>query len=468
MGETLSNSTLESLDGIDITFSPDDMEVYLCLRDEGSNYTPSLIKARLKEVGVTAGIMDDVIRDMIEQKKYGETIKIAEGIRPLPGVDGWYEFLFETECDDKPKILADGSVDYSMYGDIPSVEEGATIAIYHPAQEAKDGVDVFGKLLVATKGKNMAKLSGRGFKALEDGCTYVAKYGGKITYQDGRVSIEQELYIKDDVSNTTGDITYRNDIHVRGNVLTGVTLISEKGSIIVDGYVESAVLKAKKDVILKNGMQGNERGSIEAGGDVSGKFFERTKIIAGGNVNANAIMNSIVESGNDVIVSGRFGIIVAGEIRATHQIRATIIGNTAEVENRIYAGSESEILPKLTHCESQKKIAEEEMAKIIHTLEALDDAIAKGTNPEFQKKRLQLMRAKIEKDSQINTLEKQRTELLETYTKVNDAKVTIDKTAYPGTVMSINGMKKTLTEDETHVEYARRGSGIIVYHIEEA
>lgn len=468
MEETLSNSTLESLDGIDISFSSDDMEVYLCLQDEESDYTVSLIKARLKEVGVTAGIMDDVIRDMIEQKRYGETIKVAEGIRPVAGVDGWFEFLFETECDDKPKILADGSVDYSMYGDIPSVEEGATIAIYHPAQESKDGVDVFGKLLVATKGKNMAKLSGRGFKALEDGCTYVAKYGGKITYQDGRVYIEQELYIKDDVSTATGDITYRNDIHVKGNVLTGVTLISEKGSIIVDGYVESAVLKAKKDVILKNGMQGNERGSIEAGGDVSGKFFERTKITAGGNVNANAIMNSIVTSGNDVIVSGRFGIIVAGEIRATHQIRATIIGNTAEVENRIYAGSESEILPKLTHCESQKKIAEEEMVKIIQTLEAVDDAIAKAENPDLQKKRLQIMRAKIEKDSQINTLEKQRTELLETYTKVNDAKVTIDKTVYPGTLISINGMKKTLTEDETHVEYARRGSGIIVYHIEEA
>lgn len=468
MEETLSNSTLESMDGIEITFSSDDMEVYLCLRDEGSEFTVSLIKARLKEVGVSTGIMDDVIRNMIEQKKYGETIKIAEGIHPVSGVDGWYEFLFETECDDKPKILADGSVDYSMYGDIPSVEEGATIAIYHPAKESKDGVDVFGKLLVASKGKNMAKLSGRGFKALEDGCTYVAKYGGKITYQDGRISIEQELYIKDDVSNTTGDITYRNDIHVRGNVLTGVTLISEKGSIIVDGYVESAILKAKKDVILKNGMQGNERGSIEAGGDVSGKFFERTKITAGGNVNANAIMNSIVTSGNDVIVSGRFGIIVSGEIHATHQIRATIIGNTAEVENRIYAGSESEILPKLTHCESQKKIAEEEMAKIVKTLEAVEDAIAKGTNPDLQKKRLQIMRAKIEKDSQINTLEKQRTELLETYTKVNDAKVTIDKTVYPGTMISINGMKKTLTEDETHVEYARRGSGIIVYHIEEA
>lgn len=468
MEKTLSSDTLESMDGVKITFSPDDMEAYLNILNGEDNYTVSLIKARLKEVGVIAGVMDDVIRDILEQGKYGQEIKVAEGIRPVQGADGWYEFMFETERDDKPKILADGSVDYSMYGDIPSVEEGSVIAVYHPAQESKDGVDIFGKLIVGAKGKNMAKLSGRGIQVQEDGCTYVAKYGGKITYQDGRVSIEQELLIRDDVSNSTGGITYRNDIHVTGNVLTGVSLVSEKGSIIVDGYVESASLKADKDVILKNGMQGNERGMIEAGGDVSGKFFERTQIKAGGNVNANAIMNSTVESGNDVIVSGRFGIIIGGEIRASHQIKATIIGNTAEVENRIFAGVEGEILPRLNKCENQKKEVEEELAKVAQGLEAVNELLAKKESDDLQKKKLLLTRTKIEKDSQINILEKQRTELLELYSKANDAKVTIDKTIYPGTMISINGMKKNVTEDEKHVEYARRGSGIIVYHIEEA
>lgn len=468
MEKTLSNDTIESMDGVAITFSPDDMEAYLCIKNGEDNYTPSLIKSRLKEAGVVTGVMDDVIHDMLEQGIYGQEIKVAEGIRAVPGVDGWYEFLFETECDDKPKVLDDGSVDYSMYGDIPSVEEGAVVAVYHPAQESKDGVDIFGQLIVGTKGKNMAKLSGRGIAVLEDGCTYVAKYGGKITYQDGRVFIEQELFIKDDVSTSTGGITYRNDIHVSGNVLTGVSLVSEKGSIIVDGYVESASLKAYKNVILKNGMQGNERGKIEAGGDVSGKFFERTQIKAGGDVNANAIMNSTVEAGNDVVVSGRFGIVIGGEIRASHQIKATIIGNTAEVETRIFAGVEGEILPRLTKCETQKKEVEEELAKIMQGLEAVNELLAKKDSEDLQKKKMLLTRSKIERDSQINVIEKQRKDLLELYSKANEAKVTIDKTIYPGTMISINGMRKNVTEDEKHVEYARRGSGIIVYHIEEA
>lgn len=467
MEKVLSEETLETLDGIGVTLSTDDMEAYLCLQPKKDGYTVPLIKARLKDMGITTGIIDDVIRDILDQKRYGVKVKIAEGIRPVHGVDGWYEFMFEMDHDDKPKILEDGSVDYSMYGDIPSVEEGAVVAVYHPAQESKDGVSVFGRLLVAAKGKNMAKLSGRGFTIQEDGCTYIAKYGGKITYSDGRLNIEQELLIKEDVSTSTGGITYRNDIHVRGNVLAGVSLVSEKGSIIVDGYVESATLCANKDVILKNGMQGNARGSIKAGGDVSGKFFERTKIEAGGNVNANAIMNSHVKAGNDVVVSGRFGVIVGGEICADHQIKATIIGNTAEVENRICVGAKGDLLSQLNHCELQKKAAEDEMTKIVQGLKTINDLIEKTSSHELKQKKLLLTRSKIEKDSQINELENQRTELVELFGKANDAKVIIDKIVYPGTVISVNGMKKIVTEAENHVEYARRGSGIIVYHIEE-
>ena len=51
--------------------------------------------------------------------------------------------------------------------------------------------------------------------------------------------------------------------------------------------------------------------------------------------------------------------------------------------------------------------------------------------------------------------------------KARDAKVSINKVVYPGTTITINGMKTYVTEENTHVEYARRGSGIIVYKIGE-
>lgn len=85
--------------------------------------------------------------------------------------------------------------------------------------------------------------------------------------------VDNELVIEGDVSLTTGDVSFMNDIHIHGNVLTGVTIRSEKGSIVVDGYVEASELHAAKDVVLKNGMQGSGKGKIVAGGSVSGKFL---------------------------------------------------------------------------------------------------------------------------------------------------------------------------------------------------
>ena len=52
--------------------------------------------------------------------------------------------------------------------------------------------------------------------------------------------------------------------------------------------------------------------------------------------------------------------------------------------------------------------------------------------------------------------------------KANVAKVTVDRYVHPGTCISVNGMKTQVQELEQHVEYARRGNGIIVYHIDEA
>ena len=59
-------------------------------------------------------------------------------------------------------------------------------------------------------------------------------------------------------------------------------------------------------------------------------------------------------------------------------------------------------------------------------------------------------------------------ELLPAMEKANVAKVTVDRYVHPGTCISVNGMKTQVQELEQHVEYARRGNGIIVYHIDEA
>lgn len=452
---------------IEIQISDDVMEAQLSLHPRQSGYTLQLVKSRLKDVGVTHGILDNVIVKMIEEENYNTFVTVAKGTFPVHGKDGWYEYMFETEQDDKPKILADGSVDYSQYGNIPSVEEGEVIAKYHPAQDSKDGLTVRGDILVAGSGHNLAKLGGRGFNVLEDGVTYVARVGGKIRFSEGFIHVEEELVIDGDVSNTTGDVSFKNDVRIRGNVTAGMKVESIKGSIIVDGYVESATLKAGKEVTLKNGMQGGGKGQVIAGGDVSGKFFEQCQIESGGSVKANAIMNCEVHAGMDVTVSGRFGIVVGGHIQADRQIEATMIGNTAEVVGTMEAGIAKDFILLLGRCESQKQAEEVELVKINQGLEMLAEILSQGENEELEDKKRMLMRSKIEHNSKIAKLEQEKNTLMEQMAKANAARVVVDKSIFPGTIISVNGVRSTINDTFEHVAYIQRGQGVIAYRIED-
>ena len=44
------------------------------------------------------------------------------------------------------------------------------------------------------------------------------------------------------------------------------------GNIFIGGYVEDAILKAGKDIIIKDGVNARENGLIEAEGNVSARL----------------------------------------------------------------------------------------------------------------------------------------------------------------------------------------------------
>ena len=446
----------------------DQLSASVWIQQGESHYTAALLKNRLSEAGVTSGLQEETIQQLANGLLYDQWVVVAKGTPCVNGEDGWYEYAFHRETDHKPKILEDGSVDYSQYGNIPSVKEGDVIAVYHPATEAKDGMDVHGNILVARKGKNLARLFGKGFACAEDGCTYIANRSGKIVETMDKIFIDQEFVVEGDLTNSTGSICFRGDIRIRGNVGSGVSVVSEKGSILVDGFVEGADLQANRDITLKNGMQGNGKGFIRAKGNVSAKFFEQCTICADGCVNANAIMNCQIEAGEDVVVSGRFGSIIGGHISAQRQIKATNIGNVAEVENQVEAGVAENLVTKMNLLTESKKKALDEWERIAQGIERIDTLMEQTKNAVLMEKKRVLMRGKIEKDTEISELEKKIQATVLAMEKANVAKVTVDRYVHPGTCISVNGMKTQVQELEQHVEYARRGNGIIVYHIDEA
>lgn len=451
-----------SSNGIGIIVSDDMTEAFVSLQNSDCKCTKEEIIKFLSDAGVTSGIHGEAIDKMLTEKKIGKNYLVAASKKPVDGKDGWYEFLFDTDIDTKPKILKDGSVDYSEYGDVPAVEEGQKLVVYHPATESRDGENFLGETVLAKKGKELARLKGKGFYVSDDGREYFARTAGRAVYQNDRLVVENELLIEGDVSLSRGNITFADDIHIRGNVLSGVTIVSEKGSIIVDGYVEAATLNAGKDVVLKNGMQGNSRGKITAGGSVSGKFFEQTTVDAGEDVNANAIMNSHITAVRDITVSGRFGIIIGGELHAERYIDATIIGNMAEVKTQIYAGVEEDLFAKLMAKEKEQEVLEEELKKVVNGISQIDILMEKTKREDLQEKKLKLIRGKIERENMINTKIREKQMIMDQMGRANVAKVKVQKTLYPGTRITINGVTAKIAEETSHVVISAKGSVVEV------
>lgn len=439
-------------------------EAYLsiCPPEEGTEYRTSDLEEILEGNGIVEGIDRKKLQRMIDEKRYFQEELVAETKPAVDGVSGRFEFLFNTEIERKPKILPDGSVDYSSISEVETVTEGDEIVHYYPATKGEDGMDVYGNVITAKPGRELPTIKGKGFLLSEDKRIYTAAITGKITYQGERLIITNLLEIDGDVTHATGSINFAGDVVIRGNVVTGMT-VQATGNITVNGYVEAAVLYAGKDVILKNGMQGGGRGEVHCKGSVSGKFFEQTEIQAGGNVDANAILNCIIMAEGKVTVSGKLGVIVGGRTHAVCGISATTIGNMSEVKMELIVGADNTVYIKIGELEERIKPLLEEKRRIEEGIKKIDAILQKQEMPELQGKKLQLLRAKISREAEITTLTEEK-EKYETWIEnAQNAKLVVQKSIYRGCKLTINGIQRMVESENYNVTYCRRGGEVEFY-----
>lgn len=415
------------------------------------------VKKELEEYQISYGIDWGCIESILKEKRYFQEFQIAKGMEPKDGTDGYFEYLFETNVDIKPKILKDGSVDYKSMREVPVVKENQELVRYHPAVSGINGKNVRGEDIIGRRGKDLQILKGKGFSMSEDKTLYRAAVTGKVVAKAGFLTVSSVLEVKGDVSISTGGVNFAGDILIKGNVLAG-TQVNAKGNIEVNGCVEAATLIAGKNVVLKNGMQGNGKGTIQAGGDVSGKFFEQVSVEAKGSVFANAIMNCDIQCGDAIQVAGRYGIIVGGKVSALREIEATIIGNMTGTKTYLEVGSGEDLFVKMQQLEQQTQDLSLEIVKYSQALKKLAEIMElQGQTPELQKNKISVMRIKIEKEAKLSDLEKQKHDLMEKMSKCSNAKIIVLKSVYPGTSLTINGITERIKTENYNSTYQKKG-----------
>lgn len=424
----------------------------------GNRVTETDIYDALEKRGIVIGIKDDVITDMIKKRRMNEKILIAEGTPAETGKNGWYEFFVRLDLPRIPAPLPDGGVDYVNIEAFEMVDEGQKIAVYHPAEKGIDGQNIFGEVLHANKGLEKKPLKGEGFKIAPDGVTYLARINGKFEYINGRIIISNMVIVNEDVTAVTGKLEVDGSVYVIGSVYSGGS-IEATGDIIVEHNVETAKLVAGGNVMIKKGSCSKHDCFIDAKGEVSGSFFESANINADGNVKANYIMNSDINTMRKVIVSGSKGVLLGGKIRAVMGVDTYNLGNSSHIKtflevgrNELYDKQQAVFAEKRERILDELSMLEDKWNKILQSLPPDRDqavALIKKLNATI-----------VAKDHELAELDANISKLTN-ITNQDMKAIYVRGNAYEGTMIEINKIKYMLQTHVNRVIFKQKNKSVV-------
>ncbi len=451
--------------GPEVKVSADEMEASIYLPYiPGKSYTISDIRQVLTQAGVTDGIKEATIEKIVDIQVCNKEVVVAAGAREVPGEEGYFDYNFNCDCNNKPQVMPDGSVDYWSIHNIETVVEGQVIAVYHPATAGQDGYTVRGRKLLAKRGRELPPLKGKGFERANDNLTYVASITGKIERQGERIQILPVYEIFGNAELNHGNIEFKGDLVIHGNIEAGLK-IRTNGNLTVDGVVESCEIEAKKEVILRSGMLG---GSIKAGASISAKFFENTTVEAAENITVDAFVNSTVKAGKMISVSGKRGKIIGGSVYAVEGIEATDIGNDAEIGTNVAVGLDREVSLKIG--EYIKKIEEttallDKVRLALKKFETLEQE--RGVSFREDPRRVSLLRERIRAEATLAADKAELAKLEHDVERSQYAMIQVLHTVYPGVDVGIDSMKVRVKEQQDRVEFVKRQGKIVMVRIDD-
>ena len=426
----------------------------------GNVVTKEDIYEDLKKREIVFGVKEDAIADLIDRKRMNEKVLIAEGIPAQKGKDGWFEWFVRLDLPRIPAPLPDGGVDYVNIEAFEMVDEGEKIAFYHRAETGVTGKNIYGESIHAENGIEKKPLRGVGFTLEPDGVTYTSKMNGKFEFTGGRIIISNMLIVREDVTSVTGKLEVDGSVYVVGSIYSG-GYIKASGDIIIEHNVETGRLVAGGNVMIKKGSCSKNDCFIDAGGEVSGSFFEAANINAGGNVKANYIMNSSINTKGRVIVSGSKGVLLGGTISAVKGVDTYNLGNRLHIKtvldigrNGIYEKEQAEYEEKREQLLKDLVALEQEWNKIV---------VMYSTGQEVSEELQRRIHGAIEvKTQELAEMDGEASKLVNITEQTSKEPVCVRGRAYEGSVVIINGIKYSLAGEVRRVIFKLRNKQVVM------
>jgi hypothetical protein len=218
-------------------------------------------------------------------------------------------------------------------------------------------------------------VAGRNVERRED--KLVARVDGRLTVESGRVDVDEVLLVKNGVDFHTGHILFPGDVVIEGAVHDGFKIWSG-GSIVCKSTVDAFDINAKKDLVCAQGIIGRRGGQVRVGGELKAKYVQNCRVAARGDVRlSSALVNSSLYT-LGTLEMGDKGVIMGGEVFATHGVRCGRLGNEAYQSTHIHAGTDFTVQQSLDQ-------ANEKMRLLSARARQVDQASVSHPGPEVDK-----------------------------------------------------------------------------------
>ncbi|MBO5247115.1 MAG: DUF342 domain-containing protein [Eubacterium sp.] len=450
-----------------VRITEDYMAAYMTIPsiDSGEKYTVEYLTDVLHLNQIKIGILTENLQKMIDHRIFDREVLVAQGADPEDGKNGYFEYLFETNLSQKPIMLDNGTVDYKNIKMIELVEAGQEIAIYHPPTKGTNGYNLLAQFKIAKQGAELPALKGTGFERLEDGVTYCASVGGKITELNNRVNIFPVHELYGDVDLSTGNIEFNGDVIIHGNVLEGMS-VKATGTITVDKVVESAYIDGKKGVILRGGVLGKNGAKIRSKGNVSALFFEYADVEVEGDIDADSFLDSRVYAGGQIRLNGKKGCIVGGMTHAVRGVEAREIGNMVGANTEVSVGVHMTVYGQIATIEREMKDDERQLARIEEGLVQFETIMRqKGLSFRDDPRRMALVKEKVRLSAQIAGRKGKLDDLQAIIAASANASVVVVKGVYPGARICVDEQHVQVKEEQRAVEFKKYMGRIGMFNI---
>lgn len=440
---------------VKVEISPDEMKALVKVQPPkpgGRHLEVQDVVNAIRSYGVVLGIKEEEIERALMEDRYMQEIVAAEGVAPKHGQDARIDYKVNIHKDVEFEEDSSGKVDFKKLNLVENVVVGQILAEKIPATRGTAGRTLMNRIIDARDGKDIELKQGKGTILSEDKTRLIAEINGQVVFSNNKIAVEPVYRVVGDVGPKTGNIMFLGSVVIGGNVLDNYE-VKAAGNVDIAGVVQKAKIEAEGDIIVKSGILGREGAHVEStGGSIIAKFIQSARVIVAGDVTVSeGILHSDVEAGGKIWCNGRRAQINGGNIRATKEVRAKMIGSKAYTETNVVVGVNPRILAQ---CEELAEMLNEnddkrkKLEKEIATLEARQKSDPDSFGEEQQ--------ARLEKSrNSMTKLKKKQAELQEESLKLDEylnelgeeGKVHAEKEVFPGVTVTIKDASQQIADN---------------------